>query len=190
MNNKYLFTLCACDKEIRHYTALEYPSIVGRNCLLQIDQERRMLHAKLHTGGHLIGNIVESAYTCFQAVKGHHFPGECYVEFTVKPNPKLQEIDMVLLNQKIKELISQNLQVSKMTVTAEQLPALFPSLSYSIPPGQLVRLVKIGSFDYSPCGGTHINSSSELSDLQIIKFKTKANSLKIHYSLFNSTQSS
>ncbi len=45
----------------------------------------------------------------------------------------------------------------------------------------LVRLVKIGSFDYSPCGGTHINSSSELNDLQIIKFKTKGNSLKIHY---------
>ena len=111
-----------CDKEIRHYTVLEYPSIVGRNCLLQIDQERRILHAKLHTGGHLIGNIVESAYTCFQAVKGHHFPGECYVEFTVKPNHELQE--------------------------------------------------------------------SELNDLQIIKFKTKGNGLKIHYSLFNSTQSS
>jgi Ser-tRNA(Ala) deacylase AlaX len=172
-----------CDKEIRHYTALEYPSIVGRNCLLQIDQEKRILHAKLHTGGHLIGNLVESAYTCFQAVKGHHFPGECYVEFIVKPNHQLQEIDMVLLNQKMKELIRQNLQVSKMTVTAEQLPALFPSLSYSIPPGQLVRLVKIGSFDYSPCGGTHINSSSELNDLQIIKFKAKGNSLKIYYSL-------
>jgi len=88
---------------------------------------------------------------------------------------------MILVNQKIKELVGQNLKVSKMTVTADQLPALFPSLAYSIPSGQLIRLVKIGSFDYSPCGGTHINSLSELSGLQIIKSKIKGSSIKINY---------
>lgn len=172
-----------CDQEIRHYTDKEFPPIIGRNCLLQVDPERRILNARLHTAGHLIGNIIESTYTCFQAIKGHHFPGECYVEFVVKSNYECQEIDMVLLNQKVKEFISQNLKISKMTVAGDQLPVLFPSLSYSIPPGQLVRLVKIGSFDYSPCGGTHVNSLSELNGLQIIKSKIKGSSIKLNYSM-------
>ena len=169
------------DKQIRHYTNTEYPEIVGHPVILNIDQNRRVLHAKLHTSGHLISNIIETVYPHCKAIKGHHFPGECYVEFIVKNNNKIQELDLSLLNQKINELINQNLKTQNKYITTEQLTTLCPNLPYSIPQGQSVRLLRIESFEYQPCGGTHINSLSELKGLQLTKHRIKGDSIKVNY---------
>jgi Ser-tRNA(Ala) deacylase AlaX len=171
------------NKQIRHYTNRECAEIVGHSVILQIDQNSRMLHSKLHTGGHLISNAVERVYQDCKAVKGHHFPGECYVEFIVKANKKTPELDIALLNQKINELINQNLLLQKTNVSPRQLATLCPDLPYSIPPGESIRLIKISSFEYQPCGGTHINSLSELKGLQLIKYKIKDNRIKIYYTI-------
>ncbi len=167
------------DRQIRHYTSIDCPEIVGHSVILKIDENSRILHAKLHTAGHLISNAVENIYQNYKAIKGHHFPGECYVEFIIKENAI--ELDLALLNQKINELIGQNFQLQKTNVSTEQLETLCPDLPYAIPAGELIRLIKIASFEYQPCGGTHINSLSELKGLQLVKFKFKDNRIKIYY---------
>lgn len=171
------------DKQIRHYTNMEYAEIVSHPVILQIDQNSRMLHAKLHTGGHLISNVVERIYQDCKAVKGHHFPGECYVEFIVKTNKTAPELDIALLDQKINELINENRQLEKTNVSTEQLATICPDLPYAIPQGESVRLIKIASFEYQPCGGTHINSLSELKGLKLVKYKIKDNKIKIYYTI-------
>src|ERR1700722_366817 len=72
------------DNEIRHYTNQSYNHLGGQTGTCIVDQDLRLLHARLHTSGHLISNIIESHYPQWQAVKGHHFPDQCYVEFTAK----------------------------------------------------------------------------------------------------------
>src|SRR5262245_12970008 len=71
----------AMEHEIRHYTNQNYRQWVENEVKCIINQELRLLHAKLHTAGHFIRGIVESNYPDWRAVKGHHFPEQCYVEF-------------------------------------------------------------------------------------------------------------
>lgn len=170
--------------EIRHYTDKDYTYIVGQQVNCRISQEKRLLHSKLHTSGHLISNVLESLYPSYKAIKGHHFPGECYVEFIAK-NSEDMNIDLVLFQKEITAMITQSQQVQSIFVTDEQFSKICSDTSYNIATNrvQSIRLVKIGDFAYQACGGTHIRETSELQGLEIIKIKAKGTSLKVCYSI-------
>lgn len=170
------------DGEVRHYTDQDYSHVVGKRVRCIVDRERRLLHAKLHTFGHLISNVLENLYPSYKAIKGHHFPGECYVEFVVKGgNP--ENIDLERVKREIAACINQNQQVQAVFVTEEQFRAICPDPAYAISAArtQSIRLVRIGNFSYQPCGGLHVSTTSELQGLEIIKLKMKATSAKIYY---------
>lgn len=170
--------------EIRHYVDQDYSHLVGQRVNCYIDQEKRLLHSKLHTSGHFISNILEPHYPCYKAVKGHHFPGECYVEFIVVNNGPV-DIDLELLNREIAEQITKNQEVQSMCVTEEQFREICPDATQNIPKDRMqsIKLVRIGGFPYQACGGTHVQTTSELHGLEITKIKVKNSSLKVYYAI-------
>lgn len=168
--------------EIRHYTDQDYSHFIGQTGTCLVDQEIRLLHARLHTSGHLISNIIESLYPHWLAIKGHHFPGECYVEFNSKKNSS-EEIPIELMNKEIDQLIEKDWFISRDQVSGDKLHVLCPNITYSVPSDQPIRLIRIGDFPFSPCGGTHVNSLKEINDLEITKCKIKKNVMKIYYQI-------
>lgn len=166
--------------EIRHYTNQDYSHLVGQSGICLVDQETRLLHARLHTSGHLISNIIETLYPHWLAVKGHHFPKECYVEFTSK-TAHPDDISIELVNKESEQFIENDWLISMDHVSGDKLKELCPNITYSIPSDQPIRLVRIGDFPFSPCGGTHVKSLKELTGLEITKSKIKKNVIKIYY---------
>jgi Ser-tRNA(Ala) deacylase AlaX len=59
------------DNQIRHYSTQDCKELLGKSPKLIIDYEKRLLHAKLHTSGHLISNIIERDHPKYKAIKGH-----------------------------------------------------------------------------------------------------------------------
>jgi alanyl-tRNA synthetase len=173
------------DGEIRHYTDQEYSQWIGEQVRCQVDLIKRKLHSRLHTAGHLISHVVEKMYPACKAIKGHHFPGECYVEFLAKERVA---IDSESIKRKMNEVIQQRQNVDSLFVTEAQFRELCPDLAYEVSKnrGQAIRLIKIGDFAYQPCGGTHVKETSELLGLDILKIKAKDRSLKIYYTLAGS----
>ncbi|HVV67745.1 MAG TPA: alanine--tRNA ligase-related protein [Gammaproteobacteria bacterium] len=169
------------DKQIRHYTDAGHPEILHKPVILNIDPDARIMHATLHTAGHLVSNAVEDFSQDFTAIKGHHFPGECYVEFSIVANSRI--LDLNVIQQRIDVLIDQSLPIQKRNVSADQLESICPGLPYTIPQHELVRLIKIGSFAYQPCGGTHLHTLSGLKGLKLTKQKIKGNKIKIYYNV-------
>lgn len=177
-----IVTVKMVDNEVRHYTDQDYAGMVGHIAQCQINQAKRVLHAKLHTSGHLISNVIEEAFPSLKGVKGHHFPGECYVEFKDKRGD-ISEIDINMLNQKLALIISEAQSLEAIFITSEQLKEMCPDLSYTIPESKSIRIARIGRFQYQPCGGTHVSNTSELLGLKITKFKVKNSVLKISYEI-------
>lgn len=170
------------DNQIRHYSTQDCKELLGKSPKLIIDHEKRLLHAKLHTSGHLISNIIEKDHPKYKAIKGHHFPGKCYVEFSTNDQSS-QELDLNTLNSAINDAIENDLILESIYITGNELPNYCPNLPYSIPKTENVRLIKMSPFDYQPCGGTHVKSSLELKGLSITKQKLKGNNLKISYQI-------
>jgi len=168
--------------EVRHYTDQRYSHFVGQNAKCYLDQNTRILHARLHTAGHLLSNIIENLYSCWKGAKGHHFPGECYVEFTSK-NDQFESISLDLVKQEIEKCIEANSLITIDQISSDALQERCPGITYSIPSNQPIRIMCIGDFPFSPCGGTHVKSLKELKGLEISKYKIKGNRMKVHYQL-------
>lgn len=175
-----IHTVKCINSEIRHYTDQDYSYLVGHEAVCYIDHEKRLLHARLHTSGHLISNIIEKLYPHWQAVKGHHFPDQCYVEFSSK-KASSEDISPELVQKEIEHFVKQDCLLSYHQVSGPQLREVCPNIPYAIPSDQLMRIIRIGDFPFSPCGGTHVKSLKEIEGLEITKYKIKNKSLKINY---------
>lgn len=127
---------------------------------LRIDGNHRRENARLHTAGHMIGHLLERIG--WQAVKAHHWPGESRVVFRSSANslpPLLDDLS---------------------NHCAEQIQ-LAQAIFISFQAGR--RQVAIGNLGQYPCGGTHVENTSELAGLKIIRIKNKKDELSVHYEM-------
>ncbi len=170
------------DNMIRHYTDKEYRSLVGQEVKCSLDQDRRLTHARLHTAGHLISNVIETLTPHWHAVKGHHFPNECYVEFSSQ-NGKTEALSEEYLTDEIEKYIEMDWSITSTQVAGDKVSELCPNLKFNVPQDQIIRMVRIGDFSFSPCGGTHVKSLNKLKGLKISRIKIKNRTMKINYDI-------
>lgn len=128
-----------------------------------LDYERRQDLMQQHSGQHLLSSVFYEGY--MGETSSFHL-GEDYVSIDIS----LPEINDSLLKEveiKVNELIYKNLEIKTYLVQKEELDKLplrkFPKVEEDI------RIVEIDNIDYSPCCGTHVNSTGELGIIKIIK---------------------
>ncbi|WP_316353594.1 alanyl-tRNA editing protein [Candidatus Trichorickettsia mobilis] len=165
------------NNEIKHYitsTTNEVP--VGSKVYCLVNQERRLINARYHTAGHLLGNVIEILYPKLKAIKGHSFPGEAYVEFQGD-----EAINATTLQNEINEAIAKNDKTKVFEIDPESFEQHFYKLSYNIPENKKFRAMQIGDMLPVPCGGTHLSSVGEIRHVNISRIKAKNNCLRIAY---------
>lgn len=167
------------DGQVLHYTKQEYADVVGKKASLAIDGEKRLLHSRLHTGGHLLSLAVETLYPQWKAVKGHHFPESPYVEFTLQRDDT-SIVSLEHINNEIDRMIAQKYPIEATLVSLEEFQTLCPSSTFN-PNSATIRLVRIGECAYQPCGGTHVKHIGELAGQIASKQKQKGTTLRISY---------
>lgn len=126
-----------------------------------IDGDYRKLCARFHSAGHVIDVAMTRAGVQLEAAKGYHFPdGGAYVEYdgTVEDVATLAE----RLNGHIKAIIAENAPTKvERSQTGD-------------------RVVDIAGMS-CPCGGTHVQSTSELGTVTVTKAKHKSKRLRVSY---------
>lgn len=171
------------DGEVLHYIA-EKPdqldALEGQRCALQVDKQRRLHHAKLHTAGHVIAGIIDARRGSMRAIKGFHFDDGPYVEFEGKPEDATDTF-LTTLQAQIDSLISENPAVTAALLTYDELKQRCWNVPPNMPEDKPLRTVTIGQLDASPCGGTHIASLAEIESISLLKIKSKKGNTKISY---------
>lgn len=165
------------DGQIRHYFA-EMPSFdaLGKTVDLEINTARRLENAKLHSAGHLLALITQKLFPEIKATKGHHYPGEAYVEFD-KIIDQDVEILCKTLEAQFDQAIAQELPVACKMIEPEEFKAIFRYQTRD----EGLRIVTFGNFPPVPCGGTHISNLKELGKVFVPKIKIKKGMMKISY---------
>ena len=168
----------APDGTILHYLAATPDFEIGSTVNVEIDANKRHIHCRLHTAGHLISHLADEMGLDLTPHKGFHFPEGPYAAFygSIEPSP-----DFILeLETRLNYLISQDLKVGSSIATKQQIQ----DFNLSAPKGKQVRLVQIGDYQPMGCGGTHVSSLSELGKLRIRKIKSKKGETKISYETY------
>merc|ERR1711964_536248 len=168
----------SCDKHvggvIHHYGTFEgEPFTAGETATLQVDSEKRILHAKLHTGGHLLDvamHIIGYGVDKYPLGKGYHFPESSYDEYAGGISAENNERKIVLekLQTTMDKLIADDIPTHKTMVDGVQHVRFGDEGEY--PPSQ-------------NCGGTHLDSTAQLGGFTMRKIKVKKGRTRIYKKL-------
>ena len=154
----------------------------GKPCSIEIDENVRMAHAKMHTAGHLLDVAVAliPGLEKLVATKGSHGVADAYVEY--KGNARtfsgIEDDDeklIRLINEHLEKLIEQNDVVKAEYLAYEDAKrACGGSLPSYVSPDaeESPRVVTVAGCG-CPCGGTHVKSSKELKRVTAVGFSEK-----------------
>lgn len=152
---------------------------VGDRVDCAVDEERRALHSRLHSAGHVVDMAVSQCGLTWIPGKGFHFPQGPYVEYVSDndvSDPELRERIEVRCN----ELVRSDLTVQCRFVTPDELTQLCRAVPDNIPQNKPTRVVQFSDFAV-PCGGTHVRSLSEIGPMTIPKIKRKSGFVRVSY---------
>jgi Ser-tRNA(Ala) deacylase AlaX len=157
---------------------------IGDGVKLEIDKDRRILHSKLQSGGHLIDMAMRTlGYTDLVPARGAHYPEWAEVEYEGIIPP--EEVDSVSsrLQTELDKMIDQGYEVKVEMCTKEQAEVKCYTLPPQLPDNRPIRIVAVWDELYMPCGGTHVKNISELKGMKITRVKCKKGITKISYTV-------
>ncbi|MDV7216165.1 alanyl-tRNA editing protein [Streptomyces prunicolor] len=140
---------------------------VGEWVRARIDLEARLLHAALHTAGHLVEAVGRTQG--WEMVGSIHFPGQARIEFQAPPS------DARLADPEGREEVTAVLRAAVAAAVADDLPV---SARY-LPDGR--REVHLDALHSAPCGGTHVRSLGDLTDVALSTLKVKKGRIRVSY---------
>lgn len=140
----------------------------GETVVQHLDWATRHRHMRIHTGLHLLTVALP-----FPVSGGRIGADEGHLDFDIDGTvPAKEEIE-----EKLNALVVADHAVSTEWITDEELlanPGLVKTMSVMPPMGTgRVRLVRIGDIDLQPCGGTHVQTTSEIGALVVAKIENK-----------------
>ncbi|ASJ01598.1 alanyl-tRNA editing protein [Thermococcus gorgonarius] len=148
---------------------------VGEEVRLTLDWEWRYENMRAHTGQHILSAVIKGLYgaetTGFQIFPEYNkieidYPGELNWE------------DILEIERKTNEIIWGDVPVE--VEVYDDLPdelgtVLRKEVSSKVKPP--IRVVRIGTVDVTPCGGTHVKSTREIGFLKILRVYRKSKKL-------------
>jgi len=177
-------------KEDEDDDVFDVDEMKGKTCSIEIDENVRMAHAKMHTAGHLLDVAVARVpgLEKLVATKGSHGAADAYVEY--KGNARtfsgIEDDDeklIRLMNEHLEKLIEQNDVVKAEYLAYEDAKrACGGSLPSYVSPDaeEAPRVVTVAGYG-CPCGGTHVKSSKELKRVTAVGFRVKKGQTRIRY---------
>ena len=133
----------------------------------KINWEIRYKHMRMHTALHLLCSLIP-----YDVTGGQISYEKSRLDFNADDKIEKEEIE-----NKINQLVKNDHEISYQWITLEELdnqPDLVRTMSVKPPrTNNKIRLVKIGSIDLQPCGGTHVKRTKEIGNIRIGKIENK-----------------
>ena len=133
----------------------------------KINWEIRYKHMRMHTALHLLCSLIP-----YDVTGGQISYEKSRLDFNANDKIEKEEIE-----NKINQLVKDDHEISYQWITLEELdnqPDLVRTMSVKPPRiNNEIRLVKIGSIDLQPCGGTHVKRTKEIGNIRIGKIENK-----------------
>ena len=160
---------CTGHKGVLHIAAKDAPQLsVGTKVTAEINWPRRHRLMRMHSCLHLL-----SAVLPFPVTGGQVGDGKGRLDFDIPDSI----LDKSHITDKLNALIESGHPITSELIDEAELaakPELIKTMAVKPPRGAgHIRLVRIKNLDLQPCGGTHVRSTEEISEVLITKIKKK-----------------
>ena len=140
---------------------------VDQQLFAQIDQSRRKAISRAHTATHMVHKAFREALGESATQAGsENAPGRFRFDFPANgavPLSVLNEVEM-----RVNTLLIENLAVTAEEMSQARAKEIGAMALFGEKYGEVVRVVSVGDWARELCGGTHVNSSSELGVVKLL----------------------
>jgi alanyl-tRNA synthetase len=145
-----------------HHVLAGTPPAVGSEVVGQIDAPRRRVHMSLHTGQHMLSRALLDIAEA-ETVSARLGESACTIDVDV---PHLEERDVARAEDLANAVIDADVVIRAFFPSADELASIplrrEPKVSDNI------RVIQIGDFDSTPCGGTHCLRSAQVGLIHVV----------------------
>ncbi|MFD1038987.1 DHHA1 domain-containing protein [Virgibacillus byunsanensis] len=174
LNGVHVYDVEEIAGEIRHYT--EAPMEVHSEYTGEIDWDRRFDHMQQHAGQHILSAAFEEEYG-YKTVSFHLGAEICSIDLDID---RLSDEEMSRVEKIANNIIMENRIMETRWVSEEELSDY--SLRKEVSVSEAIRLVIIPDFDYNGCGGTHPDTTGQVSSIKILHWeKQKKNKIRVYF---------
>ena len=167
------------EDKIVHQVEGGEPPLIGTRIKGVLDWDRRYLHMRLHSAGHVVDfalYLLGLSPAPLLPLKGDHGkkPVICY-QGTVEKDFRED------LEQKANELVTQNLSFETQFVSYEELERESIYLQPGLPKNKPLRLLTLKGVGSVADGGTQVHNTGEVGKITILPLEQKDGMTFIHY---------
>ena len=137
--------------------------------------------APMHTAEHILNQTMVRLFRCGRAVSAHIERKKSKCDYLLEQKPTAGQIQEI--ENKVNDIISQNLPVSVEYLMREDAEKMFDLSRLPKDVSQTLRIVKIGDYDACPCIGVHVNNTSEIGRFNIVSSDFFDARLRIRFNL-------
>lgn len=119
-----------------------------------------------HTAEHLLNQTMIRLFGCERSHNAHIERKKSKMSFLLDHKPSRQEEKEI--EQKMNELIEEDLPVSFEFVSRDELPEAVSLDRLPDNASETIRLVRIGDYDVCPCIGKHVRSTSQIGRFEML----------------------
>lgn len=132
-----------------------------------------------HTAEHLLNQTMDRMFGCGRSRNTHIERKKSKINWPLSVCPTQEQISQI--EQRINDLIKQNLPVTYEYVTRDNIPDNVPLDKLPDEASETLRLVRIGDYDVCACIGTHVESTGEIGSFRITSTSYKDGVFRIVY---------
>ena len=168
---------------VRHIGSFELGTFTdGETVQCTIDVERRKLHSRLHSAGHVVDMGVTKLGLGWVPGKGYHFPDGPYVEYAGTRAEEGREKLKADLEAACNACVAEARATKLIFMPKSEMHSVCHFVPDYLPEGKPARVVMYGDFGV-PCGGTHVNNLSEIKRIIIRKIKPEKDKIRVAYDI-------
>ncbi|MCR5470960.1 Threonyl and Alanyl tRNA synthetase second additional domain-containing protein [Xylanibacter ruminicola] len=119
-----------------------------------------------HTAEHLLNQTMIRLFGCERSFNAHIERKKSKMSFHLDHKPTRQEEREI--EQKMNELIDEDLPVTFEFVSIDDLPEEIDPARLPEDVSDTIRLVRIGNYDVCPCIGRHVRSTSQIGRFEML----------------------
>lgn len=161
------------DGAIRHL--VEEPVELGASVTGTIDRERRRDHMSQHTGQHVLSRaLIEVARA--ETVSARLGEGSCTID---TDKSALDDATLARAEDLVNELVLRDVPVRSHFPSPDELAQMPLRRAPKVATG--VRVIEVEGFDFTPCGGTHVDRSGQIGPIKIVSVEKYKGSVRVSF---------
>lgn len=143
-----------------------------------LDWNWRNKYMKIHSGGHLLHDVLMTMVKGLTPLKGGHGK-KAFLEYSGEMDPSIKE----KVETEVNAVAQKDLPIVAKETTYDKLAKDCPFLPHNLPKNKPLRMIKIGDFPSMPDGGVHVKTTKEIGKIWIANIAVQNGTTNIRYGI-------